>query len=144
LNRCGETPSLPSQEGVYYDPGIVVEKVVDGDTVITPLGTIRYIGVDAPEKNACGGEEATKKNQELVEGKKVVLEKDIEDKDPYNRLLRYLYLPDGKMVNEILIREGFAKAMAVPPNTRYYSRFKKAEELAREEKKGIWKNCSSF
>ena len=80
----------------------VVKRVIDGDTIELDNGkTLRYIGIDTPETKhptkgvQCFGEEAYKKNKELVEGKRVQLEKDVSETDRYGRLLRYVFvLPD--------------------------------------------------
>ena len=80
---------------------VKVTRVVDGDTIEIEGGEkVRYIGIDTPETVdprkpvQCFGVEASKKNKEMVEGKMVRLEKDITDKDKYNRLLRYVWLDD--------------------------------------------------
>lgn len=119
---------------------VVIKRVIDGDTVETESGLkIRYIGIDTPEMNSieCYAEEATKKNRELVEGKEVRLEKDVSETDRYQRLLRYVWINDV-MINELLVREGFAKSSTYPPDVKYQERFREAERLAREEERGLW------
>ena len=100
----------------------LVSKVVDGDTIQLSDGRkVRYIGIDTPETVhpskavECYGQEASVKNKELVLGKTVGLEKDVSDTDRYGRLLRYVYL-DGIMINDLLVKEGFAKASSYPPD----------------------------
>lgn len=119
-----------------------VVRVIDGDTIELADGNIiRYIGIDAPELGSdCYSEEATKKNRELVEGKEVKLEKDVSDKDRYGRLLRYVYV-DDILVNELLVREGFAYAKNYDPDTSYLEQFAVAEYKAKDSNMGLWNVC---
>lgn len=123
-----------------------VERVVDGDTIKLETGeTVRYIGIDTPETVdtkrtvMCYGKEASEINRQLVEGKTVELEKDVSETDRYGRLLRYVWL-DGVLINEYLVREGYAVSSSYPPDIKNQSIFLQAEELARNEKKGLWSN----
>ena len=98
-------------------PQARVTRVVDGDTIEVSMEgrryTVRYIGVDTPESVApgqpveCYGREASRRNRELVEGRTVLLEKDVSETDRYGRLLRYVWA-DGVMVNAVLVAEGYA------------------------------------
>lgn len=122
-----------------------VKRVVDGDTIELENGEkVRYIGINTPESvkvNSpveCFGKEASAKNKELVEGKSVRLEKDISDKDRYGRLLRFVYLEDGSFVNDVLVRDGYARASTFPPDVAKAEEFKLAEREARENKRGLW------
>lgn len=136
--------------------GVLVTKVIDGDTIEVEGGEkVRYLGVDTPETKdprkpvQCFGKEASNKNKELVEGKRVILEKDITDKDKYNRLLRFVFLPLGPstssgqllFVNDYLIREGYAQVLTIPPDVKYSEQFLEAQRMAREQKKGLWEMC---
>ena len=130
------------------EEGYLVTKVVDGDTIEIEGGQkVRYIGIDTPETVdpreavGCYGKEASNKNKELVEGKKVRLEKDVSETDRYGRLLRYIYVGEI-FVNEYLVKEGFAKASSYPPDVKYQDKFKASEALARDSKKGLWGGCS--
>ena len=121
-----------------------VVKVVDGDTIKLSDGrTLRYIGIDTPEtvdpRKAiqCYGKEASDKNKELVEGKEVRLEKDVSEKDKYGRSLRYVYLGDT-LVNDYLVRNGYAKSSSYPPDIKHQDQFREAEQEARENKLGMW------
>ena len=121
-----------------------VINVVDGDTIkIEGSQVVRYIGIDTPETVhpskpiQCYGKEASDKNKELVEGKEVKLEKDVSETDKYGRLLRYIWLGD-MLVNEYLVREGYAQSSSYPPDVKYQDRFVEAQKQAREEKKGLW------
>ncbi len=126
-----------------------VSRVTDGDTVrITPeidgVDRVRLIGVDTPETNPERGpepygEDAARFTQRSLEDQKVSLEFDVEREDDYGRLLAYVYLPEGSMFNETLLREGYAQVATFPPNTRYLDRFEDAQEEAREARRGIWR-----
>ena len=120
-----------------------VARVLDGDTIELLDGRkVRYIGINSPEptKNTCFGKESTNKNKELVEGKMVRLEKDISDTDKYGRLLRYVYVED-LLINDVLVREGYAKISTYPPDVKFQEQFKESERQARENLKGFWSSC---
>lgn len=127
-----------------------VVRVVDGDTIDVQLSgatvRVRYIGVDTPEAVdpsrpvGCFGAEATARNRALVEGRQVELEKDVSETDTFGRLLRYVYV-DGAMVNEMLLREGYAQIATFPPDVKYVDRFLAAERQARETNRGLWGAC---
>lgn len=97
----------------------------------------------------CYGAEATAKTQELVDsaGGRVQLEKDVSDTDKYDRLLRYVWLlhPDGKrMLNEELVKCGYAQSSTYPPDVKYQELFVAAQHDAREQGRGLWGACGSF
>lgn len=130
-----------------------VVQVLDGDTIIIEGGEqVHYIGIDAPEnteieKNTCFADQATAANKKLAEGKSVRLVKDTSDRDPLNRILRYVYAEDENgrwiMINEKLVSEGAAIATPYPPDTKFEAVLKKAEEEARAAKRGFWATCSN-
>ena len=68
----------------------------------------------------------------------VTLEFDVEKTDKYNRLLAYVYLEDGTMLNKKLLEEGYAKLATYPPNVKYVDEFKAIQKEAREENRGFW------
>lgn len=134
------TTSQSTHNGVFAR----VVKVVDGDTIKLDTGeVVRYIGIDTPESVdprkpvQCYAKEASAKNKELVEGKTVELEKDISETDKYRRLLRYIWV-GNTLINEYLVREGYAHASSYPPDIKYQDRFTQAQQLARQEQKGLW------
>jgi micrococcal nuclease len=142
--------SQPTPTSTHSGVMVKVVNVVDGDTIKIETGeTVRYIGIDTPETVdprkpvMCYGNEASDKNTELVEGKVVELEKDISETDKYGRLLRYIWL-DGVLINELLVREGYAKSSSYPPDVKYQDRFVEAQRLAREEQKGLWSSTCSI
>lgn len=68
----------------------------------------------------------------------VRLEMDIQPRDNNGRILAYVYLQDGNMLNQLLVEEGFAQVATYPPNVKYVDLFIEAEKSARENKKGLW------
>lgn len=130
-----------------------VARVVDGDTVELEDGSkVRYLGVDTPEtvdprkSVECFGKEAKEENKQLVEGKEVILQKDVSETDKYHRLLRYVFVslePGAKylFVNDYLIRQGFAHFLTIPPDVKYSESLLQAQREAREAKKGLWGRC---
>jgi micrococcal nuclease len=123
----------------------VVRYVIDGDTVVLSDGEkIRYIGINSPEINhpTRGTEpyaqEASKTNRKLVQRRKVKLVYDIERTDKYGRTLAYVWA-DTTFVNAHLIRQGLARAMIIPPNTKYEKLFRRLEQEARRAGRGMWR-----
>lgn len=142
---------LPTPVSVALPPctWALVERVVDGDTVVVAYGErserVRYIGVDTPETVAPGtpvqafGPQASARNKQLVEGKQVCLERDVSERDRFGRLLRYAWLPDGTMVNEALVEAGLATVVTFPPDVKYHrERLLPAQASARDAGRGIW------
>lgn len=129
-----------------------VSKVIDGDTFEIENGQkVRMIGIDTPETKdprrpvGCFGKQASTETKKLIEGKEVILQKDVSETDKYKRLLRYVYLPleDKKLlfINDYLVREGFAKVLTYPPDVKFNQQFLEAQIEAREAKKGLWGSC---
>lgn len=113
--------------------------IIDGDTIVVEGGYhVRYIGVDAPEKDEPYYFEALTANQRLVKNKKIRLEEDVTGKDKYGRLLRYIYV-NNTFVNAELVRQGYAQAKAYPPNIKYQAYLEAMEREARQTQKGIWR-----
>lgn len=128
---------------------LTVARVVDGDTIELSTGEkVRYIGIDTPEvvdprkPVQCFGVEASNANKSLVLGKEVRLEKDVSETDKYGRLLRYIWVGE-KLINEELVRRGFAHSSPYPPDIKYQDRFNTAETQARTENLGLWAGCPS-
>ena len=115
-----------------------VIKVIDGDTIVIEGGNyVRYIGIDSPEKNETYYTEAIQVNKKMVEGKRVRLQKDISDKDKYGRMLRYVYI-DDVLINAEMVRLGYARAEAYPPDTNYQVYLEAMEQEAIRTKVGLW------
>ena len=123
------------------DGEVKVTRVIDGDTIRVSGGQrVRYVGIDTPEIGDSPqyyGPEATRYNKQLLAGSKVTLEKDVSDRDRFDRLLRFVYA-DGILVNAELVREGYARAKVYLPDTRYAACFLALEREAREAKRGMW------
>jgi micrococcal nuclease len=135
----------------------VVTKVVDGDTIRVDIdGTeypVRYIGIDAPEPDATDpavkrlADAATATNTALVEGQDVYLERDVSDRDQFDRLLRNVWMIDSGgskvLVNLELVRLGFATATTFPPDERYADLLTSAQVAAQSEALGLWAPVSA-
>lgn len=128
-----------------------VVRIVDGDTVIVNINgkdeKLRMIGVDTPEsvhndleKNVPYGKVSFDYTKDMLEGREVWLEMDVEERDRYGRLLAYVYL-DGEMFNRMLLEEGHATIITVPPNVKYAEEFEAIQEEARREGRGLWKEA---
>lgn len=122
-----------------------VERVIDGDTItVRHGGKVRLLGINTPEiahrdRGAEPlGERAHQRLRELLQEKQVYLEFDQQRRDRYERLLAHVTLEDGTSVNELLLREGLARALFLQPNMRHLQRYFQAEAEAREARRGIW------
>jgi endonuclease YncB( thermonuclease family) len=118
-----------------------VERVVDGDTFVCRGGErVRFLLIDAPEMavEPLGPLARDFLAELLPPGIEVSMELDVGERDRYGRLLAYVYLPDGRMVNEVLAREGFAQTMVIQPNVRYVERIRDAVSSARAANAGLW------
>jgi micrococcal nuclease len=131
-----------------------VVRVVDGDTIKVKLGDlverVRYIGMDTPESVKpgtpvqCFAKKASAENARLVAGREVRLVPDAEARDRYGRLLAYVYpASGGPMVNEVLVRRGYARPLTIPPNVSHAARFAALARGAREAGRGLWSACRS-
>ena len=136
----------------YHEKSFRVVRVVDGDTldVGCPDGDrkstrIRLWGVDTPETVKPDtppqhfGPEATAFVKSLADGKTVRLELEPHDtRDKYGRVLAYVILPDGRMLNRVLVAEGYAYA-----DPRYEHRcrraFRQLQDRARRRRAGLWR-----
>ena len=119
---------------------------------------VRLIGIDAPEskknpKTYRDAERTGESVESIIElgkkstafvknrlpvGTEVRLELDVQQRDKYGRTLAYVYLPDGTMLNELIVREGYAQVMTIPPNLRYQELFIEAEKEARGSQRRLW------
>jgi micrococcal nuclease len=157
--------SAMSALSVYYAQGgkpgetkAIVTRVVDGDTIVVMLNgaktKVRLQGVNTPEKDGPYtkaqpmNQTATRRTKELAENKTVTLVSDRKgETDKYGRLLAYVILPDGRALNEILIKEGLAvvyRRFEYSEKQRYIA----MEAQAKAACKGIWKlkepSCKSW
>jgi micrococcal nuclease len=156
------SPLYPFSLSAQTKEGATVTRIVDGDTLkVFYLGreeSIRLIGIDTPESRVNKktekdaernnqdikiiiemGKRATKYVEGLVKaGDTVTIEFDVQERDRYKRLLGYVYLSNGKMLNEEIVKAGYANVMTIPPTVKYKDRFLKAYQEARESKRGLW------
>lgn len=146
------TPLPDASAGLTPPPdasAAVVVRVIDGDTVVLRVGgrrqRVRLIGVDAPETWAhhdCFGVAATRALRRLAPiGATLRLAGDREPHDRYGRRLAYLWTAHGRFIAAELIRAGFARAMVVPPDTRYAAVLRAVEAMARRSGAGLWGRC---
>jgi micrococcal nuclease len=130
----------------------VVERVVDGDTVIVHSGgdhlRVRLLGIDTPETVdpdrpvGCFGPQASAYTKHLLTGRAVSLVYDRELHDRYERLLAYVYLR-GVFVNARLIELGFARTLSIPPNTAHAGELADLERGAALAGRGLWGACGT-
>lgn len=127
-----------------------VVRVVDGDTIVASVDGhdeyVRYIGVDTPETVKpdtpvqCYGPNASEQNHRLVEGRTVRLVFDREQRDDYGRLLAYVYA-GSRFVNGQLVRGGFARTLAIAPNTSHAGQLARLARSAANAGRGLWGAC---
>jgi len=118
----------------------IVTRIVDGDTLdCEPVGRIRLIGIDTPERDQPAfGDQATEALLSLLPpGTEAQSERDVEDRDIYDRALRYLWV-DGVLVNWVMVRSGHAVLLTYLPNVQYVDALTTAERRAREASEGLW------
>jgi micrococcal nuclease len=131
------------------ESGRVVE-VIDGDTIrvsiVGVVESVRLIGVDTPEIDPrrpveLFGKEASEFTRRSCLGEDVRLERDPQGdtRDKYGRLLRYVYLPDGTLLNAEIIRQGYGHAYTRFPYAKMET-FRALEREAREAGRGLWGN----
>ena len=123
----------------------VVDRVIDGDTIVAGGVTIRYLLVNAPESSgghdACYGGNAARFNADLVLGKTVELGYDAACEDRFGRTLAYV-AAGGQDVNRLLIERGYACVLHIPPDgDARADDFEAAEAAARRERLGLWGAC---
>lgn len=127
-----------------FHDGDTIDVMVDGKTE-----TIRFIGVDTPETHdprkavQCFGKAASQYTKDLIGNQPVRLEADplSSNRDRYNRLLRYIYLPDGRLVQAEIIKNGYGFAYTSFPFTKI-DEFTLLQRQAREQNKGLWQSCN--
>lgn len=139
------------QEDPVAAADAVVTRVVDGDTVEARIGgeveDVRLIGIDTPETVKpgapveCFGPQASRFTLRLLEGRRVRLVFGAERRDPYGRLLAYVYV-GHRFVNPVLIRRGLARSLTIPPNDRFAPLLERLELRAARAGRGLWGACA--
>jgi len=140
-------------------------RIIDGDIIQTLYGgaekRIRLIGIDTPESRVnrkakkdkyanmseydvktiieMGKKAKAYVNGLVKRGDMITIEFDVQEMDKYGRLLCYVYLSNGKMLNEEIVKAGYANVMTIPPNVKYKDRFIGAYQEAEKNKRGLWK-----
>jgi len=141
LTACDELATMleEGEGGNIAGESARVLRVIDGDTIDVSInGTeyrVRYVGVNTPERGENCYQEAVDANRNLVNGQTVTLVKDTSDTDRYERLLRYIYV-GNTFVNEELVRNGYAEAVLYAPDDEFYNAFLDLERQARQRNIG--------
>lgn len=143
------TPTVylsPTSQKVIYK----VIKVIDGDTIVVDLNgkdeTIRIIGIDTPElvdprkPVQCFAKEASDKAKSILTDQFVFLEADPtqDERDKYDRSLRYVFLKNSADYGKMMIEEGYAHEYTYQVPYKFQKEYKEAEKQAREAKRGLW------
>ena len=122
---------------------VKVIRVLDGDTIEVEGGErVRYLGINAPESGQPFSTEATRENERLVAGRTITLEFDVQTQDRYKRLLAYVWAGDV-LVNEEIVRNGYAVIETIQPNVKYQDLILKAQQEARDACRGLWAGLCS-
>lgn len=110
LDEYEDTNCSPEVTGKCY-------KIVDGDTIyVEGVGKVRLVGVNTPERGVEGYNVSKHFVSKLCKYKEVSLDiDDSKEHDKYNRTLAVVIV-DGKNLNEILLDEGLAEIMYIPPS----------------------------
>ena len=152
----GAAPALWTTQIPSGNQPVTLIEVTDGDTIRVDVGgrnePVRLILIDAPETHdpnrppECFGQEATTYLSWLLSlGGDLYLETDVSDRDRFGRLLRYVWLDfgDGEvyLVNEALVRAGYAAFSTFPPDVKYVEEIREAGQFARENGYGLWSGC---
>lgn len=153
----GAAPALWTDNIPAGAEPVALRAAIDGDTITVQTDdgrqeSVRLVGVDTPETGKgsraleCYGPEASDFTATLLRGVDTVwLERDEEDRDRYDRLLRYVWFErDGRvyLANEAIVRSGVGERYRDTPNRRYVDRFVAAEAFARDHGYGQWGACS--
>jgi micrococcal nuclease len=153
LLACAAAACAPDPTAALPPGHATVVTVIDGDTLDVRIAgrreRVRLIGIDTPETVhptkpvECFGPEASARAAELLPvGSVVLLRRDVEARDRYDRLLAYVTATDGTEVNLALVREGYAEAYPFAPNGALDGQIAVAQASARAERRGMWGACA--
>lgn len=121
-----------------------VAGIIDGDTIDVLIdgerSRIRVIGIDTPERDECGYQEASSAMQSLVQSRDVQLEADPTqgDTDRYDRLLRHVFTVDGINVAEEIIARGLGREYTYSAPYLYVDDYLAAQRHAQQQQLGLW------
>jgi len=138
LHSCGSAPRPTSPPPA----SCVVERVGDGDTFSCRDGRrVRLLGIDTPElaQGEPGRQAHAALRRLLPRGTTVRLESDVAPRDRFGRELAYAWV-GSRMINEILVREGWAVLYTLPPNVKHAARLERAQKEARAARVGLWES----
>lgn len=148
--------STATETAQEHNPGLyAIDHFVDGDTIAVNMNgkveTIRFIGIDTPETHKpnspvqCYGTAAAAYTKNLIGSQQVRLDSDPDstNRDRYNRLLRYVYLPDGLLVQAEIVKNGYGFAYTQFPFTKSAD-FTSYQSEAHNAAKGLWGNCNPY
>jgi micrococcal nuclease len=156
---CGTSAEAPPAATSLTVPAgaqqATVVRHTDGDTLwlrgigVGPVPAaptkVRLLEIDTPEIHPtpqCFGVEAADRIEQLLPiGARVRVEPDRDRHDRYGRLLLYAWTSSGASVEEVLLREGFARVLYVRPNDRHLDHFRAVESDARQARRGLWGHC---
>lgn len=133
-----ETPAAPPDGPTTR---CTVERIIDGDTIqCREHGRVRLLLIDTPElsQRPWGQHARAALAAMLPIGSTALLELDVQPRDRYGRILSYVYDSESRMVNEVLLRAGYALVAVVPPNVKHVDRLRQAAAAAREAGRGLW------
>jgi micrococcal nuclease len=130
--------SAPPPSNIEGETATVI-RVIDGDTIDVMLNgveeRVRYVGINTPERDEVCYAEATAANAGFVDGQTVIMIPDVSNRDRYGRLLRYIYVGDT-FVNQELIVRGYAEAVLYEPDDRFHATFVSLEREAARASRG--------
>ena len=146
---------FPHNQKISYDQPYKIVKVIDGDTIMVKINhkteLIRFLGINTPEvenkyrHQECFGPQASKETKKLLTGKSVFLLPDPNspNRGKYNRLLRYVFLPNGEFINAELIKRGYAFKYIFQP-IQFIDYFSLLEKQARDQRLGLWSDKCEY
>lgn len=150
VNVTLEIPKLGKEKATR----VKVLEVTDGDTIAVEKGgervRVRMMGMDTPERTTTRngqiehyGEEAARFAERLIEesGWEVSLTYDQVTTDKYGRDLAYVWLKDGRLMNAVMVAEGYAYSYTSSPKPKYVDLFLGLMREAREQERGLWRVC---
>lgn len=144
VESTGVTPLDAEKELAPQGTVVTVQRAIEGDTFrISPAikgkNEVKLIGIDAPEVGTQPfGDAAVTQANSLVGGRRVALGFDNKKTDDSGRILVYVRLPGGNLLNEFMVLAGYAQVNVSPPNVRYEKELKDAQRQARNTQTGIW------